>query len=418
MNKLFVLILFVYSALTGYAQENTDKIKLSLNEAIKIASENNPDATAAVKEIDAAGGKILQAGRLQNAELSLEANEISSKFDLGETGELDISFNQPFEFFSKRNVRIQAAELQKKIAELNYERTRKLITAQVKKVYYSGLLSNRIVQSIESNINLLNDFLSQVTDRYQAGTSSYLDVIRAKVEIARLKNELFDAMKNYQQVTGRLKTILGKENNIEYMLTDSLLYRFPELNKDTVISFYSSQSSFLRIYEIQIEQNKLFLSLAEKNSLPDFNFGLAFQNRQSSLAGGFDQYLGLNVGVSLPMFYSSGVQGDIHEAEANLSISDIRYKYARIRTAQSIKTAFSNLAFAEEQLRLFDTSLLRDVGDELSAGITAYQNGQIDLLNLFDIYRTYRSTGVEYSSTVYNTLTALVDLEISSEVVE
>ena len=101
MNKLFVLILFVYSALTGYAQENTDKIKLSLNEAIKIASENNPDATAAVKEIDAAGGKILQAGRLQNAELSLEANEISSKFDLGETGELDISFNQPFEFFSE-----------------------------------------------------------------------------------------------------------------------------------------------------------------------------------------------------------------------------------------------------------------------------------------------------------------------------
>ena len=67
---------------------------------------------------------------------------------------------------------------------------------------------------------------------------------------------------------------------------------------------------------------------------------------------------------------------------------------------------------------MFDTSLLRDVGDELSAGITAYQNGQIDLLNLFDIYRTYRSTGVEYSSTVYNTLTALVDLEISSEVVE
>ena len=156
--------------------------------------------------------------------------------------------------------------------------------------------------------------------------------------------------------------------------------------------------------------------------MPDFNFGLAFQNRQplpgnlpDGKAGGFDQFFGLNIGVSLPMFYSSGVRGDIHEAEANLSISDIRYQYAKTRVAQSIRTAFNNLSFAEEQLRLFDTSLLRDVEDELRAGLTAYQNGQIDLLNLFDIYRTYRTTKVEYSRTVYNTLVALTELEVAGE---
>ena len=272
------------------------------------------------------------------------------------------------------------------------------------------------------NDNLLNDFLAQVTDRYQAGTSSYLDVIRAKVEISRLKNELFDAMKNYQQVVGQLKILLGKENGSEFELTDSLLYQFSEVNKDNVVNYYSSQSNFLQINEIQIEQSKSLLSLAEKNSLPDFNFGLALQNRQSPLenlldskAGSFDQYFGLNVGVSLPMFYSSGVRGDIQEAEANLSISDIRYQYAKIRVTQNIRTAFNNFSFAEEQLRLFDTSLLNDVEDELRAGITAYQNNQIDLLNLFDIYRTYRTTKVEYSRTVYNTLVALTELEVAGE---
>ncbi|OGU76484.1 MAG: hypothetical protein A2V93_03465 [Ignavibacteria bacterium RBG_16_34_14] len=418
MNKLFVLFVLVYLVVSGYAQENNDKIKLSLNEAIEIAQQNNPEIISALRDIDASDGRILQAGRLQNLELSLEVNEFPTGFDFGETGEIDLNFNQPIEFFGKISKRIQSAELQKKIAELNYERVKKLITLQVKKFYYSGLLSNQILESIQSNINLLNDFLDQVTDRYQAGTSSYLDVIRAKVEISRLKNELFDAMKNYQQVVGQLKILLGKENGIEYELTDSLLYQFSEINKDTVVNFYSLQSSFLHITEIQVEQSKSFLSLAEKNALPDFSFGLALQNRQSLPIKGFDQYLGLNVGVSLPMFYSSGVRGDVQEAEANLSISDIRYQYTKIRVAQSIRTAFKNLSFAEEQLRLFDTSLLNDVEDELRAGIIAYQNGQIDLLNLFDIYRTYRTTKVEYSRTVYNTLVALIELEVSSEVAE
>ena len=417
MNKVFVLFVFVYMAF-GYAQENKDKIKLSLHEAIEIAQQDYPLIKSALKEIDASEGQILQAGRLQNAELSLEANEIPSGFDFGEAGELDLNFSQSIEFFGKRSTRIQSAELQKKIAELNYERIRKLIASQVKKVYYNGLLSNKIVESIQSNINLLNEFLAQVTDRYQAGTSSYLDVIRAKVEILRLKNELFDAMRNYQQVNGQLKFLLGKDNGTEYELTDTLYYQSTNFNGDTIINFYSSQSNFLRITEIQVEQNKSLLSLAEKNSLPDFNFGLAFQNRQPLPGNGFDQFFGLNVGVSLPMFYSSGVQGDIQEAEANLSISDIRLQYAKARVSQSIRTAFNNLSFAQEQLSLFDTSLLREIGDEMRAGITAYQNGQIDMLNLLDIYRTYRATKIEYFRTVYNTLLALTELEVSSEVIE
>ena len=414
MNKVFVLFVFVYMAF-GYAQESNNKIQLSLKAAIDTALTNNPEVIASLKQIDAAEGQILQAGRLENAELSVEANEIPSGFDFGDTGELDLNFNQSIEFFGKRSTRIQFAEYQKRSAELNYERVKKLIASQVKKVYYNSLLSNQIVESIQLNIDLLNDFLEQVTDRYQAGTSSYLDVIRTKVEILRLKNELFDAMRNYQQVKGQLKILLGKDNGTEYELTDVLYYQSQNFNGDTVINFYSSQSNFLRITEIQVEQNKSLLSLAEKKSLPDFNFGLAFQNRQPIPGNGFDQFLGLNIGVSLPMFYSSGVEGDIQEAEANFSISDIRLQYAKARVSQSIRTAFNNLSFAEEQLILFDTSLLSEVEEEMRAGITAYQNGQVDMLNLLDIYRTYRATKIEYSRTVYNTLLALTELEVAGE---
>uniref|UniRef100_A0A7V3E865 TolC family protein n=1 Tax=Ignavibacterium album TaxID=591197 RepID=A0A7V3E865_9BACT len=415
MLRTFFLFISVFLVINVYAQENNKIIKLSLENAIEIVQQQNPEILSALKEIDASVGRILQAGRLQNAEISVEANEIPNAYKLGDAGELDINFNQPIEFFGKRSNRIQVAEKQKRIAELKYERIKKIITSQVKKVYYAGLLSKQIVESIEVNINLLNDFLAQVTDRYQAGTSSYLDIIRAKVETARLKNELFEARKNYQQIIAQLNILLGNENETEFMLIDSLNYNYSKINRDTLVYLYSSQSNLLKIAELQVEESKSFLSLAEKNALPDFNFGLSFQNRQSDLNKRFNQYLGLNIGISLPMFYSGGVRGDIQEADANLEISEIRYQYVKSRIIQNTRTAFNNFQFAEEQLRLFDTSLLRDIEDELRAGITAYQNNQIDLLNLFDIYRTYRATKVEYSRTVYNTLVALTELEVASE---
>lgn len=415
MLRTFFLFISVFLVINVYAQENNKIIKLSLENAIEIVQQQNPEILSALKEIDASVGRILQAGRLQNAEISVEANEIPNAYKLGDAGELDINFNQPIEFFGKRSNRIQVAEKQKRIAELKYERIKKIITSQVKKVYYAGLLSKQIVESIEVNINLLNDFLAQVTDRYQAGTSSYLDIIRAKVETARLKNELFEARKNYQQIIAQLNILLGNENETEFILIDSLNYNYSKINRDTLVYLYSSQSNLLKIAELQVEESKSFLSLAEKNALPDFNFGLSFQNRQSDLNKRFNQYLGLNIGISLPMFYSGGVRGDIQEADANLEISEIRYQYVKSRIIQNTRTAFNNFQFAEDQLRLFDTSLLRDIEDELRAGITAYQNNQIDLLNLFDIYRTYRATKVEYSRTVYNTLVALTELEVASE---
>lgn len=233
-----------------------------------------------------------------------------------------------------------------------------------------------------------------------------------------MKNELFDAKKENWKIIGELKVLLGKENGYEFELTDSLTYRLLEMKKDSVISFYLSRSNYLRINEIQADQSKSYLSLAGKKYLPDFNLGLAYQYHQFLPEKGFYQYFGLNIGISLPMFYSSGVLGDIQEAEANLSISGIRLKFSKLKVTQNIITAFNNLSFAEEQLRLFETSLIKDVEDQLRAGITAYQNLQIDVLNLFDIYRTYRATKVEYSKTVFNCLAALAELEVAAEAFE
>lgn len=410
MNKqIVVIILFITSAILGQTE------KLSLIEAIETAIKNNPQILTAEKEIFVIEGKILQAGRIPNAEFSIESNEIPTDLSFSKAGELDFNFSQQLEFFGKRNTRIQSAEYQKQIAKLNLERTKKIITAQVKSAYYQCLLSKELINATELNITLLNDFLAQVKDKYQANTSSYLDVIRAKVELTRLKNELFEANKQFQQNIGTLKILLGIENGANYELTDSLRYNFIVDSLESILQSLIEQSNFIKMSGLRIEIDKSFFSLAKKGSLPDFIFGASFQNRQAIHGKGFEKFFGVKIGISLPMFYSSGVSGDIQESKALLDISKIQYEATRKIVSQKIISAFNSLRFAEEQLRVFDKSLLQDVEDELHAGITAYQNSQIDVLNLFDIYRTYRSIKLEYAKTIFNCLMEKNNLEISDE---
>jgi len=406
-----VITLLLFCSLAVYGQTK----KITLNEAIETSLKNNPQVLTVQKEIQAADGRILQAGRIPNAEFSIESNEIPTSFSFGETGELDFNFLQPLEFFGKRGARIKGAEYEKQISQINLERIKKIVTAQVKTAYYQSLLSVETIKSIEQNITLLSDFLIQVKDKYQAGTSSYLDVIRAKVEATRLKNELFDVSKQFQQNIGNLKILLGIENGVSYELVDSLHYSFLAAPLDSIHASLIEQSNFIKMSGLRIERDKSFLALAEKGSLPDFNFGASFQNRQPIPGKGFDKFFGLKLGITLPMFYSSGVNGDIQESSALLDISNIQHDAIRKIITQKITSSYKSLGYAEEQLRVFDKFLLLDIEDELRAGINAYQNNQIDVLNLFDIYRTYRSTKLEYARAIFNCLTARNDLEISNE---
>jgi outer membrane protein TolC len=153
--------------------------------------------------------------------------------------------------------------------------------------------------------------------------------------------------------------------------------------------------------------------------LPDFSLGIAAQKRPGQISpAGSSNYIGFQFGASIPLWFWQGPKGEVQEAEALLDVSTIRIAATRLRIRQSILNAFRSANVAQEQLQVFDASLLGDAEDELSAGIAAYQNNQVDALNLFDIHRTYRATKIEYARALYNLLAAKAELEVAGEVAE
>lgn len=416
MKYNFLLWGLLFVALVTSAQTTE---KLSLNNALTIALNNNPEISAAQKEIDAASGRVLQAGHIPNPELSVTFNEVPTNFNFGDAGEKDVGLSQPIEFPGKRGSRVDVAEHGKSIAEFSLSRTKAIVSAKVKQVYYQSLLAGEVINNLEFTITLLSDFLRTVTERYQAGSSKYLDVIRAKVEVTRLRNDLVEAKREHQTRLGELNVLLGRTGSTPVVLSDSLTYQPLKMPQDSAVELYTSQSYFLKIVEREAQRSQSVLNLTRTSYLPDFSLGVALQKRPGTISPtGSSNYLGFQFGASVPLWFWQGPKGEVQEAEALLDISAIRISAAQLRVRQSILSAFRSASVAQEQLQVFDTSLLRDVEDELRAGISAYQNNQVDALNLFDIYRTFRATKIEYSRSLYNLLAAKAELEVAGEVAE
>jgi cobalt-zinc-cadmium efflux system outer membrane protein len=416
-RKTGLVLCIIHSIASSQSRE-----LLSVNEAVAIALQKNPRVLTTLQEIEAADARILQAGRIPNPEVGLSWNETPFNFNIAEADEQDIGITQQIEFPTRRSKRIDVATQDKEIAHLQFERTKRLISAQVKKAYYDARLSQEIIESFDEQLRLLQDVQRLLTDRYRAGTADYLDVIRGKVEIARLNNDIVEVRRDLQVRRAQLNLLMGRDADHAIELTDSLFHRPVRVEEDSLIRTLLEQSTVLKIAQHKVIREDAAVSLATTNYLPDFSLGLFHQRRAeqppfdaNGFTGTTTSGLGIQFDISVPLWFWQEPKGQVQEATALREIAQVNGDQIARRVRSNILNALSAVKTVDSQITVFDQSLLNDAQDILATAIDQYQNNQIDLLNLLDVHRTVRETKVEYARALLNYAVALSDLEVAAE---
>lgn len=413
-----VLFLFLLLMENSGAQE-----KLTLQQAIDLAMANNPQVLSAQKEIDAARARILQAEAIPNLEFGLNWDETPSNFNITKAGERNIGLVQPFEFPGKRGARGRVARIESQFFEESLRRTKLLLGAEVKRAYYQAWLNQKSVVNFEAIADLLTQFRETATSRYQAQKVPFLEVLRAKTELARINNELIVARREAQNSLAELNRLLGRPGSTPLALADDFTYQPFTKTVEMVVNEMRPISVSRRLSETLVERGRALMRLAQKSYLPDFAVGLFNQKRDgqppftsATPLGSTERGLwGIEVGASIPLWFWKGPRGQAEEARAFLDLAQIQLEAVNRNVTTAIENAHRSVKAAEEQVRLFEETLLRDVEDELRSGVSHYQTDQIDALNLIDIYRTYTATQAEYYRALYNYYVALADLEVAGE---
>lgn len=409
MKKIFfiVCIVIIYSnAVNAQATKG-----ISLEEILQLGLEMNPDILRAKQEINSARGRTLQAGRIPNPEVGFTYNEIPSRVKFGSANEKDFGLSQSFEYPSKRSNRISVAEVDEQIAATTVEQITARVLSDIKKSYVNAQSAQVIVRSIETQIGLFQDFQHTVANKYKTGESKYLDVLRIEIEVARLHNELIEAKNNYSSSLTELKNNIGDSTSVLYEPIDSLVYTPMSADRDSLVNLYLNKSNSIQITRLQIAKQENVLSLAQTSYYPDFGVGLAYQQRTPS-----SSFLGVEMKVSVPLWFWQEPRGQVEEASAQLNIAQLQQRSVERRIRNNLNTAYASVQFTEQRVKNYVQVLQKGLYDMLNAALTQYRNNQIDLLNLFDIYRTYRQTQTEYIRSIANYQHALVEFEVAAEI--
>ena len=397
--------------------------ELSLEQAIQVALKNNLNIQRAQKEIEAAAARMLQAEAIPDPEIGISWSEVPSDMSFSDAGEKSIGLVQPLEFPGKRKARGKVAQQELSLSKENLARAELLLKAEVKKAYYQAVLNQKLVFNMEKIIELLRQFQEMAIVRYQAQLVPFLEVLRAKIELAKANNQLHEIQRDANNSFTELNKILGRDLNTPMKLSDELQYQpFVRSIVEILVDLQLSRPS-LRMAELSIAQHRAMLGLAKKSYLPNFSIGIFNQTLREQPPFNANQFYGtsvaenwqLDVGISIPLWFWKGPRGEAREAQINLEIAKIN-KDAQSRNAiAAVTLAFQQIKAAEAQVHTFEQSLLNDIEDELQSGISLYRHNQLEALNLIDIYRTYVDTQIEYCRTLYNFNIAVVELEIAGE---
>jgi len=231
---------------TAQAQE---AMRLTLGGSVEMALKKNPDVQIAQKEWRKSKAGVWEAWSalmpvvdgnvsLQHA-WSVQKNTIPNfiksmvgptfpgynempdfvklSFGMENTLRYGVMLTQPLFLGGAGVAGVEMANAASAAAHHQYEGKRQSLIHQTAGAFYGCLLAKRLVKVQSEALAQANANLAIVKSRYEAGSASGFDKMRAEVEVANLKPEVIVAENNYRSALTGLRMVLGlpKTQSIE-----------------------------------------------------------------------------------------------------------------------------------------------------------------------------------------------------------
>ncbi len=395
---------FIFAGASGQEKPGD----LSLARAVEIALTRHPDILLAREEVNAASARRMQMEARPDPRLSVGTAGIPWTLKSGDVEtEYSLGMEKTFEFPGRRSTRVEIARRDEDAASLEVERAGLLVTAEVKKAYYRAVLAERTLQATESLSGLLDRFLEAMTTRFESGNAAYGDILRTRIEKARLQNRLIEARRETSSSRAELLFLLGLPAENPVRLTDDLTFRPIGSSLEQILESAKASRPSIRLARLRESRADAEIRLAALSGKPDFEAGLFLPSK--NIRG-----WGFSFGLRLP-FSKVRTEGLREEAAASREKGLIQTSALVRRLTVLIGTAYADARAAEEQVKVFEQKLLSEIEAEIGNGLEQYRLGRLEAYALLDLFRSLSEARIEHLNALYLYAVARAELETAGE---
>ena len=408
MKRLDLIMLAVLLVLISFTLESKAQPLegLTLERAITIALQQNPNIQAALKRYEAAIARIRQAKAFPEPAVYWDSDLQPGFFDFSGSAESYVGISQLIEFPGRRHYRGKVAESEAEVAYSDTDLARLELILQVKIVFHEILLAQEREGYARENLTLAQDFLQKAEIRYQAGSVARFEVLRAEVEVARAENQLRIASNEVDLAKAKLNFLLARGID-EPLELEGELERpsfAPQLKQ--LLKQAEEKRPELKGVRYAIKAEEHAGSLARLSYFPDLDFQL---NRHYLQGEG--TYWDAVFSFSLPIFFWQRQQGEIAEARAKVASLQAESNYLTNWISLEVKDAYLRVLATQDRIKLYKEKILKEAEEIYRIAIRSYQEGEIGYLEVLEARRTLMGIRLSYADVLFENQVAVAELE-------
>ena len=364
------------------AADNADVLTGLIRDALA----RNPELQSMQSSAEAKEKKVRPAGSLPDPMLLLALSNVpvdDFSFSKADMTSKDIGFTQALPFPGKLSLKEEVARLEAVQAGDRVESVRNLIRYRVRKDIFYLMENREVARLTEKNKALLGELLEVANSRYAVGKAPQQDLFKAQVEISRMEKMLIALRKQGVALRADLNTLRDRPLDTPVPLPPS--YPFPGLDRseEELVELAKASNPDLKREEDGIARNEAALRLARKQLLPDFQIGAAYKVRENADNGMTrPDFFSAAVGISIPLWAGRKQDQDVMAAERELSAGRSGYGSALNAARNRIRDITADLSAMKESLSLYDTGLLPQARESISASRSAYEVGQVEFASV------------------------------------
>jgi len=423
INSNFLLCFVIAFTFSFRAQE---VITLTIEKSVDFALKQNPELQIAEKEVLKAKAGVweaystilpqldayanldhaweIQTSRIPNflkpmlapvagtiPGIDLMPDFVDIAFGLENTLRTGATVTQPLFLGGAGIAGIQAAKASRRASEENLRLQKQTLILESSRAFYSCLLAEELVKVQEEALNEAKANLEVVTKRYNVGTASGFDKMRAEVDVANLEPDVIATRNNYQSALTQLRTILGLSRETQIDISGEFQYQEDDFGNVTLPELQESALSMRPEVKALIEQKYIAakgVTIARSNFLPklffhtDYSY-LAMRDNLKFTGDDFSKGFTSSLNLQVPLFHGFRNSKQYQKARLDYRMMLDTEKQLRDGIAAEVEVVYNN--FQEAQQKFLSAQKTVALAEEaLRLANLMYEEGantQLDVLN-------------------------------------
>jgi cobalt-zinc-cadmium efflux system outer membrane protein len=376
---------------------------LTLEQALRLASETNPNVRAKEFELKAVGAGEITAGLRPNPTANFLAEQFGGASSASQT-QYTINIGQPIELGGKRQRRIDSATAQTKVTTHELADLRRQIDFQVKKTFTDILVAKDALALSDQNLSALDELEKIQRIRAEKGDLSGLELLRIQVQRFAFERDAADARQALTAAKIGLRSLIGADKvTDDFAAAGSLELRQSSYTQSELYRRALDTRPDIRAAEAARNKAKADINLAKANAWWDVTPQVEYQRI------GPDNTIGFGFGLPLRIFDRN--QGEIARTRADALRVDAVRDAVVIRALSEVDTALAAVNTERGKVEVLRDTYLPKAKQARETVEFAYRRGGVSLLDYLDAQRTYRETALQYVQALGNYQTAIYLLE-------